>query len=93
MDKIATMVHFVDKMAVLLQKEHGKMVLKKGHGQNGDHGTKGTWKTRYPSKSSIEVTTCTSSNILVWFGRDATEKGVAGSQRGSFLVPLQLQRD
>ncbi len=29
-------------------------------------------------KSSIEVTTCTSSNILVWFGRDATEKGAAG---------------
>jgi hypothetical protein len=30
------------------------------------------------AKSSIEVTTCTSSNILVWFGRDAHEKGVAG---------------
>jgi hypothetical protein len=29
-------------------------------------------------KSSIEVTICTSSNILVWFGRDASEKGVAG---------------
>jgi|688.fasta_scaffold339524_2 hypothetical protein len=31
-------------------------------------------------KSFIEVTTCMSSNILVpvWFGRDATEKGVAG---------------
>ena len=99
---------FVDKIAVMMHKRTRKkwclwyekknmdklatMVLKE-HGQNGDHGTKGTWKTRYPSKSSIEVTTCTSSNILVWFGRDATEKGVAGSQRGSFLVPLQLQRD
>jgi hypothetical protein len=30
------------------------------------------------AKSFIEVTTCTSSNILVWFGRDASEKGVAG---------------
>ncbi len=29
------------------------------------------------SKSSIEVTICTSSNILVWFGRYASEKGVA----------------
>ncbi len=29
-------------------------------------------------KSSIEVTICTSSNILVWFGRDASETGVAG---------------
>ncbi len=30
------------------------------------------------AKSSVEVTICTSSNILVWFGRDASEKGVAG---------------
>jgi hypothetical protein len=30
------------------------------------------------SKSSIEVTTCTSSNIFVWFGRDASKKGAAG---------------
>ncbi len=29
-------------------------------------------------KSSIEVTICMSSNILVWFGRNASEKGVAG---------------
>jgi hypothetical protein len=33
---------------------------------------------RVEAKSSIEVTTCTSSNILVWFGRDASKKGAAG---------------
>ncbi len=31
------------------------------------------------AKSSIEVTKC-SSNILVWFGRDAPEKSVAGTK-------------
>jgi hypothetical protein len=34
--------------------------------------------TRLGAKSSIEVTKCTSSNILVWFGRDAPKKSVAG---------------
>ncbi len=45
-------------------------------------------------KSSTEVTKCTSSNILVWFGRDAPEKSVAGLRESLFLVLLQnLQKD
>jgi hypothetical protein len=42
------------------------------------------------SKSSIEVTTCTSSNILVWFGRDATEKGVAGLTESLISSPFAI---
>jgi len=46
------------------------------------------------SKSSIEVTKCTSSNILVWFGRDAPEESVAGLRESLFLVLLKnLQKD
>jgi hypothetical protein len=30
------------------------------------------------AKSFIEVTSCTCSNIMVWFGRDTSEIGVAG---------------
>ncbi len=44
-------------------------------------------KTLSGPKSSIEVTICTSSNILVWFGRDASEKGVAGLT-GSLISSL-----
>ncbi len=40
-------------------------------------------------KSSIEVTKCTSSNILVWFGRDAPEESVAGLRESLFLVLLK----
>ncbi len=40
------------------------------------------------SKSSIEVTICTSSNILVWFGRDPAEKGVAVLTESLISSPL-----
>jgi hypothetical protein len=43
-------------------------------------------------KSSIEVTTCTSSNILVWFGRDATEKGVAELTEGLISSWVKYER-
>jgi hypothetical protein len=47
-----------------------------------------------PPKSSIEVTKCTSSNILVWFGRDAPEKSVAGLREGLISSPFEnLQKD
>jgi hypothetical protein len=39
------------------------------------------------TKSSIEVTICKSSNNLVWFGRDTSEKGVAGLT-GSLISSL-----
>jgi hypothetical protein len=44
------------------------------------------------SKSSTEVTTCTSSNILVWFGRDATEKGVAGLTESLISSRVKYER-
>ncbi len=44
------------------------------------------------SKSSIEVTTCRSSNILVWFGRDATEKGVAGLTESLISSRVKYER-
>jgi len=40
-------------------------------------------------KSSIEVTKCTSSNILVWFGRDAPEKSVAGLRESLISSPFE----
>jgi len=47
-----------------------------------------------PPKSSIEVTICTSSNILVWFGRDAPEKSVAGLRESLISSPFEnLQKD
>jgi hypothetical protein len=46
------------------------------------------WKRIEKPKSSIEVTTCTSSNLLVWFGRDATEKGVAGLTESLISSPF-----
>ncbi len=50
--------------------------------------------TTASSKSSTEVTKCTSSNILVWFGRDAPEKSVAGLRESLFIVLLlNLQKD
>ncbi len=42
----------------------------------------------YP-KSSIEVTKCTSSNILVWFGRVAPEKSVAGLRESLLSSPFE----
>jgi hypothetical protein len=46
------------------------------------------------TKSSIEVTKCTSSNILVWFGRDAPEKSVAGLRESLISSPFEnLQKD
>jgi hypothetical protein len=48
----------------------------------------------YSTKSSIEVTKCTSSNILVWFGRDAPEKSVAGLRESLISSPFEkLQKD
>ncbi len=44
------------------------------------------------AKSSIEVTTCTSSNILVWFGRDTTEKGVAGLTESLISSPFAIAK-
>jgi hypothetical protein len=44
----------------------------------------------YIAKSTIEVTTCTSSNILVWVGRDATEKGVAGLTESLISSPFAI---
>ena len=43
-------------------------------------------------KSFIEVTICTSSNILVWFGRDASEKGVAGLTESLISSPLAIAK-
>jgi hypothetical protein len=40
-------------------------------------------------KSSIEVTICTSSNILVWFGRDTSEKSVAGLRESLISSPFE----
>ncbi len=40
-------------------------------------------------KSSIEVTKCTSSNILVSFGRDAPEKSVAGLRESLISSPFE----
>ncbi len=40
------------------------------------------------TKSSIEVTICTSSNILVWFGRDTSEKSVAGLRESLISSPF-----
>jgi hypothetical protein len=52
------------------------------------------WTPVVHPKSSIEVTKCTSSNILVWFGRDAPEESVAGLRESLFLVLLKnLQKD
>jgi hypothetical protein len=39
-------------------------------------------------KSSIEVTICTSSNILVWFGKSASEKSVAGHRESHISSPF-----
>ncbi len=39
-------------------------------------------------KSSIEVTICTSSNILVWFGRDTSNKSVAGLRESLISSPF-----
>jgi hypothetical protein len=48
------------------------------------------WVTTYAkTKSSIEVTKCTSSNILVWFGRDAPEKSVAGLRESLISSPFE----
>jgi hypothetical protein len=44
------------------------------------------------AKSFIEVTICTSSNILVWFGRDASEKGVAGLTESLISSPLAIAK-
>ncbi len=44
------------------------------------------------AKSFIEVTICTSSNILVWFGRDASEKGVAGLTESTISSPLAIAK-
>ncbi len=46
----------------------------------------------YMTKSFIEVTICTSSNILVWFGRDASEKGVAGLTESLISSPLAIAK-
>ncbi len=43
-------------------------------------------------QSFIEVTICTSSNILVWFGRDASEKGVAGLTESLISSPLAIAK-
>ncbi len=43
-------------------------------------------------KSSIEVTPCRISNILVWFGRDATEKGVAGLTESLISSPFAIAK-
>ncbi len=51
--------------------------MKRGS-EEGEQDGRGEGGGRREAKSSIEVTTCTSSNILVWFGTDATKKGVAG---------------
>ncbi len=46
------------------------------------------------SKSSIEIAKCTSSNILVWFGRDAPEKSVAGLRESLISSPFEnFQKD
>jgi hypothetical protein len=42
-----------------------------------------------PPKSFIEVTICTSSNILVWFGRDTLEKSVAGLRESLISSPFE----
>jgi hypothetical protein len=39
-------------------------------------------------KSGCLPTTGTSSNILVWFGRDASEKGVAGLRESLISSPF-----
>ncbi len=44
------------------------------------------------AKSFIEVAICTSSNILVWFGRDASEKGVAGLTESLISSPLAIAK-
>jgi hypothetical protein len=41
------------------------------------------------TKSFIEVTKCTSSNILVWFCRDAPEKSVAGLRESLISSPFE----
>jgi hypothetical protein len=41
-------------------------------------------------KSSIEVTKCKSSNILVWFGRDAPERSVAGLGESLISSPFAI---
>jgi hypothetical protein len=41
-----------------------------------------------PAKLSTEVTKCTSSNILVWFGRDAPEKSVVGLRESLISSPF-----
>ncbi len=45
------------------------------------------WCSAQP-KSSIEVTICTSSNILVWFGRDTSKKSVAGLRESLISSPF-----
>ncbi len=45
-------------------------------------------------KSSIKVTICTSSNILVWYGRDTSEKSVVGLRESLISSPFEkLQKD
>jgi hypothetical protein len=56
----------------------------------GGGGGLGRW--RYTAKSSTEVTKCTSSNILVWFGRDASEKGVAGLTVSLISSPFAIAK-
>ena len=46
-------------------------------------------KIKLDPKSSIEVTKCTSSNILVWFGSDAPEKSVAGLRESLISSPFE----
>jgi hypothetical protein len=50
--------------------------------------------TLMEAKSSIEVTKCTSSNILIWFGRGAPKKSVAGLRESLISSPFEnLQKN